>query len=384
MSGARRATLLAALVALALGCGGGDGGSVAGGKETGAASEAGGSATGGEPIRPATPVETAAVELATLVAEVSAPGQTVALVEQKVRAPFDGTVAALDVVEGSAVSRGQRIGEIVARDSEAALFGAREMARQAQTDAEREDARRALELAERGRVAAPLVATVAGRVTARTAAAGDRVTADQELLTIAAADSVVFRADVPQGELAAVRPGQSASVEISGAAAPLAARVRGFLSPAEKSDLTAPLRLDFARPGAVAATGLYGIARIVVGEHRDVPVVPLAAVLRDDVSGTSRVGTVDAGGRLRWVEVETGLRDAGAGGDRLAAARRRHPRRRLRAGGARRRHPAGDRAVSLVDTRATARHRRLPAVGGAGRRRRRSRPCASPPRSSRR
>jgi multidrug efflux pump subunit AcrA (membrane-fusion protein) len=301
VSGARRAAFAAAVLALGLACG-------RGGGDAADATDA--AVSGGGAIPHATPVGVAAVELATLVAEVSAPGQTVALVEQKVRAPFDGTVTALDVVEGNQVNRGQRIGEMVARDSEAALFGAREMVRQAGTEAERAAARRAVELAEQNRVAAPLIATVSGRVTARTAAAGDRVTADQELLTIADAESVVFRADVPQAELAAVRPGQSAAVEISGGAAPLAARVRGFLSPAQKTDLTIPLRLDFARPEAVPAVGLFGVARIVVGEHRGVPVVPRAAVLRDDISGSSRVGTVDAAHRLRWVEVETGLSDA--------------------------------------------------------------------------
>ncbi len=302
------AAALAALAVLATACGGGaadpaadpvaDSAHGAGGPDTAAASAG-------------TPVEVAAVELATLVREVAAPGRTAALVEQQVRAPFDGTVTTLDVVEGSPVTRGRRIGEIVARDSEAALAGAGEMARRAATDAEREDARRALELAEQNRVAAPLVATVGGWVTARTAAAGDRVGAGQELVTIAAADSLVFRADVPQGELGAIRPGQSARVEIAGGAAPRTARVVGLLASQERTDLTAPLRLDFIDPEAVPAVGLYGVAHVLVDAHRDVPVVPAAAVLRDDVAGTSRLGTVDADHRLRWVEVTTGLHDSG-------------------------------------------------------------------------
>ena len=38
--------------------------------------------------------------------------------------------------------------------------------------------------------------------------------------------------------------------------------------------------------------------------------VPRDAVLRDDVSGVSRVGRVGDDGRLHWVEVVTGLADA--------------------------------------------------------------------------
>ncbi len=307
MRRAVRALPMGLFLALLLACGGGGSSSSGGGDVAGDGERAG---TDGFAPAAATPVRVAIVERATLLAEVTAPGRTVALVEQKIRAPFDGTVTALAVVEGSVVHRDQQVGTMVARDSEAALAGARQMVRRAATPAEEEEARQALELAQRTRVAAPLLATVDGRVTARSATAGDRVTADQELLAIAAAGSVVFRADVPQSELGRVRPGRPATVEVSGGPAPLAARVHGLLTPGASSDLTAPLRLDFRDPRQVPSGGLYGTARIAVGEHRDVPVVPPAAVLRDDVSGTARVGTLDGRNRLHWVDVVTGLEDA--------------------------------------------------------------------------
>ena len=296
--------LLTLLLTLALACGGGDG------APSTATAAAGGGAEGG-----ATPVTVARVEIATLDDAVSAPGRTVALVEESVRAPFDGTVTRLDVVEGDRVRRGAVVGEMVARDSEAARLGARQMERRAATPAERDEAARALELARQNLVARPLRASVAGRVTARFAAAGSQVTADQELVTLVAADSLVFRADLSQADLAAVRPGQAATVAMSGDGPPVAARVRGLLAPGDQSDLTAPLRLDFVGSGVPPAEGLYGTARIVVGEHREVPVVPAAAVLRDDVSGSRRVATVistanDGGApTLHWIEVEIGLED---------------------------------------------------------------------------
>jgi RND family efflux transporter MFP subunit len=281
--------------------------------------DAGSGGDGGAPgaatttVPAGTPVQVARVQTAVMRDQVVAPGQTVALVEQKVRAPFDGTLTALDVVEGSRVTAGQRIGEIVARDSEAALEGAREMRHQAHTDAERAEAERALELARGNLVTAPLSTSVAGLVTLRSAATGDRVAADQELVTIAAADSLVFRADVPQSELGRIEPGQAATVELAGGGKALAARVHGPLAPEMKSDLTAPLRLDFTSPPALPVPGRFGTARITVAEHRGAPVVPLAAVLRDDVSGTSRVGTVGDGGKLHWVQVTTGIEN----GDRV-------------------------------------------------------------------
>jgi len=270
------------------------------------------SSTGGG-VPQATPVSVAAVERATLTETITAPGSTAMLVEQQVRAPFAGVLTALGVVEGDRVARGQQIGELVARDSEAALRGAEEMLRSASNESERADAERALELARSHRVEAPLLAAASGIVTRRAASAGDRVGEDQELLTIAAADSLVFRADVAQSDLARIRPGMAVEIDLAGAGPPLSGTTRGLLAGADAGDLTAPLRVDFNGRLAVQSAGLFGTARIAVARHADAVVVPAAAVLRDDVRGTSRVGTVAADGTLHWVAVETGLHD----GDRL-------------------------------------------------------------------
>ena len=259
---------------------------------------------------PGTPVTVAEVARATLISEVTAPGETVALIEEKLRAPFGGVLDTLDVVEGDRVGKGQVVGSLVARDSAAALAGAREMERTARTPEERADAERAVELAESHRVTSPLAASVSGVVVSRAAAAGDRVAEDQELLTIAAANSFVFRARVAQSDLSRVRSGQRAEVELAGGRGALAGVTRGLLSGANSTDLTAPIRIDFVRPPELLTDGLFGTVRIVVAEHRDALVVPREALLRDDVSGTTRVARVGGDGRLHWVEVVTGLSDA--------------------------------------------------------------------------
>jgi HlyD family secretion protein len=268
-----------------------------------------GAAAGPLPAEAATPVSVAEVTRATLERTVVAPGATVALIEEKVRAPFGGVLESLDVVEGDRVREGQAVGSLLASDSAAALAGAREMQRTARSDGERVDAARALELAERHRVAAPLVAAASGIVVARGAAAGDRVAQDQDLVTVAAADSFVFRARVAQSDLARVRTGQRAEIELAGGSGKLAGVTHGLLAGADATDLTAPVRIDFAHPPEPLAGGLFGTARIVVAEHRDVLVVPASAVLRDDVSGSTRVARVGDDGRLHWVEVVTGLAD---------------------------------------------------------------------------
>src|ERR1700757_5164649 len=60
------------------------------------------------------PVRVAAVTQVDLTATVSGPGRVVALAQQKVRAPFTGTLTDLNVVDGDGVARGQVVGTIVA------------------------------------------------------------------------------------------------------------------------------------------------------------------------------------------------------------------------------------------------------------------------------
>jgi HlyD family secretion protein len=263
----------------------------------------------GTPSAP-TPVRVAAVAHATLPLTVSAPGRTAALIQQKLRAPFAGTLTELKVADGDPVARGQAVGAIVARESEAALSGAREMLRQARTPAEKSDAERALALAEKNLVRRALVASWGGAVIAHTASAGDRVTEDQEILTISDASSLVFLADVPQSDLPRIRPGQKATVELAGGRAPVAGAVHAVLPGANPADFTGQVRVDLRGASGAGPIGLFGTARILVGERAGVAVVPDAAVLRDDVSGVTRV-CLAANGKAHWIDVVAGVKDSG-------------------------------------------------------------------------
>jgi RND family efflux transporter MFP subunit len=289
-AGATAAVLLAAAVA----CGGGSG------------------RADSPPTRAAVPVRTARAARATLLETVAGPGRTEAVKQLRLRAPFTGTLAALRVTDGDRVAQGQELAAIVSRNSAAALAGARAMLDAARTPAESSDARRALKLAERELVRAPLRAPEAGVVVSHAANEGDLVNEGDDILTIAAAGSVVFVAQIAQSDLARVRPGQPATIELAARPRPLRGVVRALLPAASSDNLTAPVRIDFAPGGAPAALGLFGTARITVGERRDVLVVPAAAVLRDDVYGTSRVAVVRPDGTAHWVAVTPGLRQGDA------------------------------------------------------------------------
>ncbi len=254
----------------------------------------------------ATPVRTAPVRRGDLAVVVTGPGRTEALDVQKVRAPFTGTLASLLVMIGDRVGDGEVIGGMVAQASQAAFIGAESMMRAATTPNQRSDAARALTLAKQNLIQAPLRAPRAGVIVSRGASEGDLLSQGDSIVSIASAGSIVFTAQIGQGDLPGVRPGERAVVAVPGRAAPLAGIVHGLL-PTDTSAMSVSVRIDVHGPGTPIPIGLFGTAHITVGERHHVPVVPASAVLRDDVTGTSRMAVVGPSGRAHWLEVNPGI-----------------------------------------------------------------------------
>jgi multidrug efflux pump subunit AcrA (membrane-fusion protein) len=138
------------------------------------------------------------------------------------------------------------------------------------------------------------------------------VAESEVLLTIAEADAVFFNAQVPQRDLARIAPGQTATIDMPAAGGrEVRAVVHSALPSASSRNLSAPVRLDVLDPRPALALGLFGTAHIVVERRDGALVVPAAAVLTDDVSGTRRMAVVDSTSAAHWVRVETGVRDGG-------------------------------------------------------------------------
>ncbi len=254
----------------------------------------------------ATPVRMASITRGSLSVIVSGPGRTDALNVQKVRAPFAGTLESLTVVIGDRVRSGQKVGALINQTSQATLSGAQVMQRDAKTPAQRSDANRALELARESLVQTALRAPRAGVVISRGASQGDLVSPGDSIISIASANSIVFIAHISQSDLPRIRPGQRATMDAPGRAIAVEGIVHGFL-PADTNAMSVPVRIDLRMSDAAVPTGLFGTAHIAVGERMNVNIVPVAAILRDDVNGTSRVAVVDPDGRARWAEVSVGV-----------------------------------------------------------------------------
>jgi RND family efflux transporter MFP subunit len=243
----------------------------------------------------------------TLTETVTGPGRTQALKQTRVRAPFAGTLLSLRVADGDPVAAGQVVGTMISRNSAAARSGARAMLEAARTPEESSDARRAVEIAAQNLVAAPLRAPEPGVVITHAAGEGDLVNEGDDIVTIAVAGSVAFVAQVVQSDLPRVRAGQAATIELAARAQPLRGVVHAILTAASSENLSASVRIDFTGGDAPVEVGLFGTARIAVGVRPHVIVVPAAALLRDDVYGTSRVAVVGEDGTAHWVEVTPGL-----------------------------------------------------------------------------
>lgn len=299
----------AVVLAMALcACGGGADG---GGNGAGPAGRDS-SVVGAGPAPAATPVTVVPVARGTLRVTVSGPGRTEALRLDKVRAPFTGTLVSLRVTDGDHVVVGQEIGDVVSRNSEAALQGARALLESAKTPQEREDAQRALELAQENLVKHPLRVPEAGVVVSHAASEGDLVNEGDEIVSLAALGSIVFIAQIVQSDLPKVKAGQRVALQMAADTASARGVVHAILPGASAESLSAPVRIDFSR-ATPDAIGLFGTAVITVGQHANVLVVPAAAVLTDDVYGTSRVALVTDSMTAHWVQVTPGIRE----GDRV-------------------------------------------------------------------
>jgi Cu(I)/Ag(I) efflux system membrane fusion protein len=216
----------------------------------------------------------------------------------------------LDIAVGDRVQAGAHIGTIVARSSHAALQGARSMLASATTPQEKSDAERALEVAARNLVESALTVRQGGIVVSRTASAGELLAQGDSIASIAATDQMSFIARVPQGDAGRVKAGQPARVFLTGRPAPVPGTAHAVLPADVEAAMTLPVRIDL-RDGAgpPVTVGLFGTASIEVERREDAAVVPRGAIVRDDITGTTRIAVVQ-GGHAHWVDVVTGVADS--------------------------------------------------------------------------
>ena len=280
--------------------------------------------------------------LASLPVHVEFSGPLVAPQTAVVRAKAAGTLLALNVAEGSRIKAGQAIGvvdlaEMSSRINErsAMLESARAQLAQAErTHASNQrladqqfispialensraavDTARAQLQASQAQVAtarvglrdAALVAPISGVVAKRHVVAGEKLSPEQQVLTIVDLAKLELAGSVGTHEVSQLSVGMLVQVNVEGHDAPVAGRIARIAPAAETGTRSIGVTVEVANPGEKFRAGQYALARVTLADPSQRLTLPAAAV--GGTSGQAHVWAIESGVLMRRA-VSTGRRD---------------------------------------------------------------------------
>lgn len=242
---------------------------------------------------------------------VTATGKTDALRKVKVLSPIAGRIQSLNVVEGMPVKAGDVLAVIQSKESHAAIAGAEALLQSARTPAEKSEAERALSLATSTMNSVTIYARSDGVVGTRSVNEGEFVPENAELLSLVDLATVDFVADVLLRDIPSIRDGQAATVQFpSYPGHTFTARVNAIYPQTDEQSQTIKVRLRFLDrsflQNAALRTEMAGVARIVIGIHRNALMVPKSALLRDDETDSYSIVTITTDSLSKSVHVTVG------------------------------------------------------------------------------
>ncbi|MDP3820365.1 MAG: efflux RND transporter periplasmic adaptor subunit [Burkholderiales bacterium] len=293
-----------------------------------------------------TPAEVIRPVLAALPERIEFSGSLMAPRTAVVRAKASGTLLALSVAEGNRVKAGQQLGSIDLADlqSRAAERSAGVESAQARVvEAERahaaneglarqqfisanalESSRATLETARAqlkstqaalatsrlGIREAALTAPISGVIGRRNVLPGEKVSAEQELMTVVDLSVLELAGVVGTHQVSALKPGQTLAVRIEGAATPVQGRIDRIAPSAEPGTRGIRVVVVLANPDEKFRAGQYASAVVMLDDAAQRLTVPIAAV--GQASGQDYVWTVEKGVLVRRIVI-TGRRDSVGG-----------------------------------------------------------------------
>lgn len=150
-------------------------------------------------------------------------------------------------------------------------------------------------------------APVSGVVSAKNIRIGAIASASSDpLFTIIEDGALELRAEVAEGDLLKIKPGQSVAVSLAGQREPITGKVRLVDPTVDLTSRLGTVRIDFDRPDRLRA-GMFASATILV-QTKDAVVVPISAVSISE--GVATVLKVDDG-RVKVTKVATGIEEDG-------------------------------------------------------------------------
>jgi membrane fusion protein, multidrug efflux system len=299
-----------------------------------------------EPTLEFAPREVVQPARVTLAQRVEFSGPLVAPQTATVRAKAGGTLLTLAVAEGSRVKAGQVLAtidgtEVATRIAERAAMV--ESARASMAQAERMhannqrlaeqnfisptaldqsraslDAARAQALAARAQLDTVravsrdtrVVAPIAGIVAKRHAVAGEKVSAEQNLLTIVDLTALELAGTVGTHEVSLLAPGQPVAVRVEGVAAPVAGTIARIAPAAEAGTRSIGVTIALPNPNETLRAGQYALASVELADPQPRLTVPVTAL--SSSAGQDHVWLIENGTLARRA-VTVGRRDAREG-----------------------------------------------------------------------
>ena len=267
--------------------------------------------------------------MARLPGSVEFSGPLVAPQTAVVRAKAGGTLLALTVTEGSRVQAGQVLGRIELADLNTRIAERSanvEAMRAAQVQAERahvsnehlaaqqfispialETSRAALDTAranvnaalaslETARVGlreAALQAPISGIVAKRHVLPGEKVSVEQQVLTIVDLSKLELAGNVGTHEVARIAPGMTVEVQVEGVDKPVAGRIARIAPAAEPGTRSIGVTIELANPKETLRAGQYALARAALADDTDRLTLPATAV--GQTSGQDHVWVIENG-----------------------------------------------------------------------------------------
>lgn len=157
---------------------------------------------------------------------------------------------------------------------------------------------------------AVLTAPIDGIVSRRHALPGEKVSAEQPLLTLVDLRRLELVGHVGTHEVARLAPGMAVQVQVEGLAEPITATLARIAPAAEPGTRAIGVTVAVPNPGERLRAGQYALARVVLDDPVERLVLPASAVLAS--GGESYVWAIEHGALARR-SVSVGRRDAGSG-----------------------------------------------------------------------
>lgn len=157
---------------------------------------------------------------------------------------------------------------------------------------------------------AALVAPINGIVAKRHALPGEKLAAEQQILTIVDLARLELAGLVGTHEVGRLQPGMAVQVQVEGAQAPVEARIARIAPAAEPGTRSIGVTLVLDNPREAYRAGQYAVARVQLADDTQRLTVPIAAISRN--SGQEQVWMIENGALVRRI-VTTGRSDAREG-----------------------------------------------------------------------